>query len=270
MDIQYKSIFDMQQITKLIESDKFLVARGSDTWYTTKSMTYANLSSDLADVLSNIKFDLKIINDRSALAGGDKMVASARVTGLIDNDLTLIKNNYISKSEDQVISKNWGFSKIPTCSGSYTVNTPPEALATVGKVNSMIASAEKPPLYTNTFISVPNGAKQISLSTIIPSEKRKDSMTIWYSIRQHTGAGTRTPDFSVSDAVKTVKICGTDKIKINDKKLTAYQQKYAWIRGLSDKSKFNSTIIKITPGDGCIAVLNIYEGLVDFSVEATV
>lgn len=72
MDIQYKSIFDMQQITKLLESDKFLVARGSDTWYTTKSMTYANLSSDLADVLSNIKFDLKIIDDRSALAGATR------------------------------------------------------------------------------------------------------------------------------------------------------------------------------------------------------
>lgn len=271
MDIEYKSIFDMQQITKLIESDKFLVARGSDTWYTTKSMTYANLSSDLADVLSNIKFDLKIIDDRSALAGGDKMVASARVTGLIDNDLTLIKNNYISKSEDQVISKSWGFSKIPTCSGDYTVNTSDEALATIGKVNSMIASAEKPPLYTNTFIDIPNNpTKMLNLSAMIPSEKRKDSMTIWYSVWRYGGSGTVTPNFSVSDAVKTVKICGTDKIKFNDKKLTAYQQQYAQIRGLSDKSKFNSTVIKITAGSGQIAVLTIYEGLVDFSVEATV
>lgn len=199
------------------------------------------------------------------------MVASARVTGLIDNDLMLIKNNYISQSEDQVISKNWGFTKIPTCSGSYTVNTPPEALATIGQVNSMIASAEKPPLYTNTFIdTIPNGATKISLSAIIPPEKRKDSMTIWYSICRYTGSGSVTPVFSVSDAVKTIKICGTDKIKFNDKKLTAYQQHYAQIRGLSDKSKFNSTIIKITGGGGQIAVLTVYEGLVDFSVEPTV
>lgn len=271
MDIQYKSIFDMPQITKLLESDKFLVARGSDTWYTTKSMTYANLSSDLADVLSNIKFDLKIIDDRSALAGGDKMVASARVTGLIDNDLTLIKNNYISKSEDQVISKSWGFTKIPTCSGSYTVNTSDEALATVGKVNSMIASADKPPLYTNTFVDLQAGvANQLSLSSIIPFEKIKDTMTIWYSVCRYSGASIITPVFSVSDAVKTIKICGTDKIKFNDKTYTAYQQHYAQIQGLSDKSKFNSTVIKMTAGSGQITGLTIYEGLVDFSVESAV
>ena len=125
MAIEYKSIFEMQPVTKLLESDRFLVARGNMTWYSTKSSTYANLSSDLADVLSKIQFDLKIIDDRNALIGaGSKTVASARVTGLIDNDLTLVKQNYISQAEDQVISKSWDFTKIPTYSGGYTTSTP--------------------------------------------------------------------------------------------------------------------------------------------------
>jgi len=101
MAIEYKSIFDMQPVTKLLENDKFLVARGNDTWYSTKSTTYSSLSSDLADILQEIQFDVKIINDRGALAGGgSKATASASVISLIDNDLALIKQNFISKIED--------------------------------------------------------------------------------------------------------------------------------------------------------------------------
>lgn len=270
MDIEYKSIFDMQQITKLIESDKFLVARGSDTWYTTKSMTYANLSSDLADVLSNIKFDLKIIDDRSALAGGDKMVASARVTGLIDNDLTLIKNNYISKSEDQVISKSWGFSKIPTCSGDYLANTPRNSLATIEKVGKMISEIDNPVIFCHTFLYQDTANKGFKLVDIIPKQQIPSSITVWISF-DNTTKYAKKPTVEVVNSSRVVRIEGTETIQQNHKTNSRANKYYAQVDGLDNEQTLNSTVIRV---DNIIANITctivIYSGKINFSVEATV
>ena len=267
MAIEYKSIFDMQPVTKLLENDKFLVARGNDTWYSTKSTTYSSLSSDLADILQEIQFDVKIINDRGALAGGgSKATASASVISLIDNDLALIKQNFISKIEDQIVNTKWNFLEIPVYSAQYSTKTPSNAFATIGKASEIAEDASsRNVLFCHTFFDKDIAGKGFKLVDLIPKAKIPPSITVWASFNC-TGTGARKPTFMVDNASEVARIEGTETIQTNHATYSRSNKYCAYVSGLDNPETLDSTVIRADNiAAAVICTIMVYAGKADFS-----
>ena len=206
MAVTFQSILDMNQITAFNAADKFLVARGDSTYYTSYQTTYSALSNALYDGFASTAYKLSVITNESELAGSATTKAVAGNIGyLFKTRISDLSAAMVTQNDNQTISgvKTFASSPIVPNVGPTGDQQAINYYTLTSWVWSHLSSCD--PMFTTVFVGQRCNFNNLYVSRICPlwtSSTFPTSFTIYCSFYT-TGTSNITPVFEVHDTTGT-------------------------------------------------------------------
>ena len=251
MAVTFQSILDMSEITNLNGADKFLVARGDDTYYTSYQTTYSALSNTLYNNFVENAYKLSVVTNENELADSLKSKAIAGNIGyMFKTRISDLSAAVVTKDGNQDISGIKNFLISPTVPNVDSTNQ--QAVVNYHTLTSWVWShlSCTDPLFTTVFAGQRCNLSNLFVSRVCPmwnSTTFPTSFTIYCSFYT-TGTSNITPVFKVYDTtpetsieLPTTRYLGTETINAStasSNKNSHYCKYSCFVGGIkADKTK---------------------------------